>query len=233
MKIYIGTSGYSYKEWKGSFYPQKISPKEMLGFYSQHFTTCELNGTFYKMPSATDAESWASQVPDSFRFVMKAPQTITHRKRLRNVEDDTKHFVQVASHLGAKAGPLLFQLPPNMKKDVERLDTFLSIIDDKTRVALEFRHESWLDEEVFTLLRKHGCALCVADAEDLPAAELTPLTSWGYLRLRREAYTDAELRKWLKKLNDQGWKEAFVFFRHEDLGLGPELASRLIALSEK
>lgn len=233
MYFFVGTSGYSYKEWKGTFYPQKIAPDEMLRYYAQRFSTVEINNTFYRMPKAGVLESWAQQVPDAFRFVLKASQKITHIKRLKGAEDEMDYLLRTASVLNNRKGPLLFQLPPNLKKDVPRLSEFLKLLDEGTRAAFEFRHASWLDDEVFERLRSHSCALCVADREDLPETDLVSTADWGYVRLRREGYDDAALRRWIKRLQDQSWNEAYVFFKHEDAGIGPKLAARFLELAAK
>jgi uncharacterized protein YecE (DUF72 family) len=231
MQFFVGTSGYSYKEWKGNFYPEKLPAKEMLGYYAQRFSTVEMNNTFYRMPSVAVVESWAEQTPESFRFVLKAPQTITHRKRLKNVEEDVAFFLSTAAALGERRGPLLFQLPPNMKKDLPRLEAFLGLLQGRADVAFEFRHESWLDAEIIELLRSHQCVLCVADADDLPDAELVHAADWGYVRLRREGYTDEALLVWIKRIRSQQWNEAYVFFRHEDTAAGVKLATRFLELN--
>jgi uncharacterized protein YecE (DUF72 family) len=235
MKFFIGTSGYSYKEWKGSFYPAKIAAKDMLGFYSQHFSTVEINNTFYKMPTVEGVEAWAAQAPASFRFVLKAPQIITHRKRLNNVEGEVAAFVEAAQALKKQLGPLLFQLPPNMKKDLPRLEAFLGLLPKPSKsgvcATMEFRHESWFDEEVYDRLREHKVALCTADAEDLPATDLVDTAAWGYLRLRREDYTKAKLAAWVKRLRATAWREVYVLFKHEDAGVGPAFAKLLQELS--
>ena len=228
MQFFVGTSGYNYKEWKGSFYPSKFPAKEMLGFYAQHFSTVEMNNTFYKMPTVEGAEAWAAQVPDTFRFVLKAPQMITHRKRLKNVDDDLAAFVRAAEALGDRLGPLLFQLPPNLKKDLPRLEAFLELLRGGPRAALEFRHESWFSDDVYDCLRANACALCVADADDLPPAALVETARWGYLRLRRDDYTPAILGKWLKRVRAQKWSEAYILFRHEDTAAGPAFAKQLL-----
>jgi uncharacterized protein YecE (DUF72 family) len=230
MRFFVGTSGYSYKEWKGSFYPEKMPAKEMLSFYAQRFSTVEINNTFYRMPAPSVLESWATQVPENFRFVLKAPQVITHFKRLKDIQDSTERFLQVASVLKQRLGPLLFQLPPNFKKDVSRLDGFLDLIPAGTAVAMEFRHESWFDDEVFARLRAKSCALCVADSEDLPSPDLVNTAHWGMLRLRREVYSEQRLVGWLEKAKSQQWDEAFVFFKHEDSGTAPKFATRFLDL---
>jgi uncharacterized protein YecE (DUF72 family) len=231
MRFYVGTSGYSYKEWKGSFYPEKLPQKDMLSYYAQRFSTVEINNTFYRMPKASVVESWAQQVPESFRFVLKAPQKITHFKRLKDTKEETDYLIQVASALKDRQGPLLFQLPPNLKRDLPRLEEFLSFLGGKARAAFEFRHESWLDEEVFKLLRDNSCALCLADTDDVPCDNLVCTAGWGYVRLRREGYTDQQLGDWIKRLRSQGWDQAYVFFKHEDAGIGPKLAARFLELA--
>lgn len=228
MHFFVGTSGYAYKEWKGSFYPPKMPPAQMLGFYAERFGTVEINNTFYRMPETSVVESWKTQVPASFRFVLKAPQAITHRKRLKGAEDDTEMFLEAAAVLGKQRGPLLFQLPPNMKKDLERLGNFLDLVGKRAQIAFEFRHESWFEDDVLTLLRKHACTLCVADTDELPAPEIVATADWGYLRLRRAEYTREDLETWLKRVRKQKWKEAYVFFKHEDTGTAPQFATTFL-----
>jgi uncharacterized protein YecE (DUF72 family) len=231
MRFFVGTSGYSYKEWKGTFYPEKLPQKEMLSYYAQRFSTVEVNNTFYRMPSVSVVQTWAQQVPDSFRFVLKVPQTITHHKRLKNAEEDTDYLLRTAAELKERQGPLLFQLPPNLKKDLPRLEAFLRFLGNRTPSAFEFRHESWFDDEVFDCLRANSCALCVADTDDFAHADLISTAGWGYMRLRREVYTDESLGEWIEKLRSQDWDEAYVFFRHEDAGTGPKLAARFLELA--
>jgi uncharacterized protein YecE (DUF72 family) len=231
MQFFVGTSGFSYKEWKGTFYPEKLPQKDMLKYYGERFSTVEINNTFYRMPRASLLESWAEDVPESFQFVLKAPQLITHRKRLKEVDEPTDKFVSTATILKRRPGPLLFQLPPNFKKDLPRLEAFLDLIDSETRVAFEFRHESWFDDEVVACLRERSCAFCIADMEDTPRTDLVDTANWGYVRLRREHYGDADLMAWVEKLNSQGWNEAYVFFKHEDAGTGPKFAARFCELA--
>lgn len=233
MKFYIGASGYSYKEWKGTFYPEKLPAKDMLSFYAERFGGVEINSSFRKLPEADTVASWALETPKDFQFAMKAPQVITHRRRLQNVAAETAELSSVAAVLKKRRGPLLFQLPPNFKKDVGRLDAFLRLLKKKDRPAFEFRHPSWFDEEVFACLRKHSCALCVADAEDLPKADLVDTAGWGYLRLRREKYTSRQLQKWLDRIQAQPWSEVYVFFRHEETGSAPKFAARLLELTRE
>ena len=231
MRFLVGTSGYSFKEWKGHFYPEKLPQKEMLRYYAERFSTVEINNTFHKFPSEAVVQSWAEQVPDSFRFVLKARQLITHFRRLQNAEAYTDDFIRIASVLKERQGPILFQLPPNFKKDVPRLDAFLAYIGGRSKAAFEFRHESWFDDDVYACLRAHESALCIAEADDLPMPNLVRTASWAYVRLREEEYTDKSLRAWIKKLGLQGWDEAYVFFKHEDAAAGPKLATRFVELA--
>src|SRR5260370_1410648 len=186
MRFFVGRRGYSYKEWKGSFYPEKLPQKEMLSYYAERFSTVEINNTFYRMPKPSVLESWADQVPDSFRFVLKAPQVITHRKRLKGVEQETDYLLRTAAVLKGRQGPLLFQLPPNFKKDLTRLEAFLALLGEGALAAFEFRHESWFDDGVFGCLRAKSCALCIADMDAASTTDLVSTAGWGYVRLRRE-----------------------------------------------
>jgi uncharacterized protein YecE (DUF72 family) len=227
MNLYIGTSGFAYPKWKGSFYPKDQPAKQMLGYYSEHFRTVEINSTFRRMPTASVLKGWASEVPADFKFILKAPQQITHRKRLKDVRKPLAQFVDVARTLKRRLGPLFFQLPPNFKKDASRLRDFLALLPSRRRVVFEFRHASWFDDEVFGLLRKRAAALCIADAEGDLEVPFVATADWGYLRLRRPVYSNAELRTWANRLRKQSWRDAFVFFRHEDTGKGPRMAKQL------
>lgn len=232
MKLYVGTSGYSYKEWKGSFYPEKLPAKQMLKYYGEHFRTVEINYTFKRLPTAAVLKTWNDAVPADFRFALKAPEWITHRKRLKDAGDMLANFLDVAGKFKRRLGPLLFQLPPNFKKDAPRLQTFLEWLPTKQRVAFEFRHASWFDDEVFQLLRDHNVALCIADADDDLEVPVVGTADWGCLRLRRARYNDAALRKWWKQIRKQDWRDAFVFFKHEDEAKGPQFAQRFLQLAK-
>lgn len=231
MNLYVGTSGYAYKEWKGSFYPGDLPAKRMLHYYGEHFRSIEINNTFYRMPTAALLQAWAGEVPADFRFVLKASQRITHQHRLVDADEDVGYLLDVADTLGKRLGALLFQLPPNLKKDVARLDAFLALLPPPHRAAFEFRHPSWFDDEVFALLRAHRAALCIAEAEGDLEVPCVATADWGYLRLRRTDYGEAELRVWVARLRQQDWQDAFVFFKHEEAGRGPQLAQRLLELA--
>ena len=226
MKMYVGTSGYAYKKWKGKFYPEKISPKEMLRFYSERLNTVEINNTFYRMPKESILTSWAEQVPGDFVFALKAPQVITHLKQLRNVSEETKYLLRTVSVLDKKLGPVLFQFPKSFRADRPALEDFLGLILGDMACAFEFRSPSWIDDQILDLLRKKGSSLCIADWDENPAHEIISTASWGYLRLRRSDYTDADLTQWVERIFLQKWERAFVFFKHEDEAGGAEMAMR-------
>lgn len=230
MNLYAGTSGYSYKEWKGFFYPEKMPNDEMLAFYGTKLPSVEINNTFYRLPRREQLAAWAEQVPANFRFAVKASQKISHMKRLRNAEDETGYLMDAVGEMGKKLGVVFFQLPPNFKQDLERLSAFLDTLPQKIPVAFEFRHATWFEEPVFDLLRKHNVALCLADADDDLEVPLVSTADWGYLRLRRPDYTAAELKEWRTWVAGQKWKNAFVFFKHEDAGAGPRMATEFLAL---
>jgi uncharacterized protein YecE (DUF72 family) len=232
MKLHVGTSGYSYKEWKGNFYPEDLPAKEMLSYYSRRLPAVEINNTFYRLPQASMIENWKTQVPARFRFSIKASQRITHIKRLNNVADETKYLIETAALLEERLGVVLFQLPPNMKKDTDRLRAFLNLLLADTRAAFEFRHESWFDDEVLGLLRQKDCALVVSDTDEKPLTEIVSTAKWGYLRLRRTTYDENDMVQWLQRVREQKWKDAFVFFKHEDEGTGPKLAARFLELAK-
>jgi uncharacterized protein YecE (DUF72 family) len=233
MNLYVGTSGYSYKEWKGSFYPEKIPAKEMLRYYSERLSTVEINATFYRMPQQSMLENWKQQVPGSFRFSLKASQRITHFKRLKETSEETKYFLETAAVLGDQLGVILFQLPPNMKKDLPRLEEFLAQLPASTRATFEFRHPTWFDDDVLELLRARNHPLVVSDTDDLPATHIDKTSDWGYLRLRRVNYSEENLAEWLERIRAQDWKETFVFFKHEDEGTGPKLAGQFLNLANR
>jgi len=216
VKFHVGTSGYNYPEWKGTFYPKDLPASKMLAYYVERFTTVEINNTFYRMPNAKTVAGWGAAAPAGFTFVLKAPQKITHFSRLRDVDQPLGFFCEVAQTLGDKLGPLLFQLPPNFKKATDRLADVLAKLPAALRVAFEFRHESWFDDEVYALLRARNAALCIADTEE-GATPAVATADIGYLRLRAVEYVDADLLRWLQTIRSIGgaWRDAYVFFKHE------------------
>jgi uncharacterized protein YecE (DUF72 family) len=231
MQVLVGTSGYSYKEWKGTFYPEKLEARDMLAYYAERLSTVEINNTFYRMPTEPLLESWSARVPEGFTFVLKGSQRITHVKRLKDAAEPLDYFFRTAAILGPKLGPVFFQLPPNFRKDVARLRDFLALLPAERPVAFEFRHESWFDEEVYAALREKGAALCAADTDESgdEGAPIVPTGSWGYLRLRRAEYDEAAMRSWVERVRAQPWDRAFVFFKHEDAGKGPAMAARFVS----
>jgi uncharacterized protein YecE (DUF72 family) len=233
MRVYIGTSGYNYPEWRGSFYPEGFPAKKMFGFYSERFRTVEINYTFYRMPTLKTTEGWRAQAPEGFSYVLKAPRRITHDKRLKDCADTLQFFCESARALGPHLGPLLFQLPPNLKCDVDRLRAFLALLPDDMRAAFEFRHESWLTDAVYAQLRERGAALCIADAADRHTPALATARH-GYFRLRDEGYQSDDLARWADTVaaHSADWDDVWVFFKHEEEGKGPEFARAFRALLE-
>ena len=232
LSVRVGTSGYNFPEWKGSFYPAKLPASKMLAYYAERLSTVEVNYTFYRMPNAKTVEDWRAATPPSFTFVLKAPQRITHFARLKFVDKPLAYFCEIARGLGPKLGPLLFQLPPNFKQDAASLAGVLALIPADLRCAWEFRHPSWFTNEVYDLLRGRNAALCVADTDE----GTTPLVAtgdFGYFRLRDEGYSKQALEKWRDTIGElgAGWRDAFVFFKHEESGLGPKLAQRFAELT--
>ena len=228
-RVLVGTSGYNYPEWRGTFYPEKFSTAKMLAYYAERFPTVEVNYTFYRLPTETLLAGWAAGTPEAFSFTLKAPRRITHDAKLQRCEDLVQTFCRTARTLGPKLATLLFQLPPTFKKDAAVLKAFLELLPDGTRAALEFRHPSWFDLEIFDALRSRNIALCVADSEKLHApVEIT--ADYAYFRLRDEGYQQADIERWAETIrNLKGVTDVFVYFKHEEQGLGPEFARRLIA----
>jgi uncharacterized protein YecE (DUF72 family) len=214
----VGTSGWSYKEWRGSFYPPKLPPEEMLSFYASHFPTVEVNNSFYRIPSEKVLAGWAEQVPLDFRFVLKASRRVTHNSRLTDEDGSLEYFLRAVNPLGERLGPTLFQLPPTFKKDAGRLREFLARLPKRWMVALEFRHASWFDDEVYDLLRCHDAALVAVDEDETEgkSAPLVATASWGYFRLRRSNYDTTSLKAWASRIQRAEWKAAYVFLKHED-----------------
>ncbi len=227
--MFAGTSGFSYPEWRRSFYPADLPAREMLPFYARHLGTVEINQTFRRLPTPAALRTWTRQTPVSFRFALKAPQRITHQLRLKNAEESLGVFVRAARGLRKKLGPLLFQLPPYLRCDVTRLTAFLAAMPLDVEAAFEFRHESWFVEEIYETLRSPRAALCVADAETLSTPWIAT-APFGYLRLRRSDYDERSVRAWGQRIrSERRWKRAYVYFKHEEGGRGPALARTLIA----
>jgi uncharacterized protein YecE (DUF72 family) len=229
MAIWIGTSGYNYPEWKGTFYPDTLPASEMLPYYAERFPTVEINYTFYRAPNETILARWDKATPQRFKLTLKAPRRITHDARLRDCADRVRQFLDTASILGPKLGVLLFQLPPNLKKDVALFDAFLDAFPPRVCAAFEFRHVSWLDEEIYSRLRARNLALCVADSEKLSTpVEIT--ADYGYFRLRDEGYTPGDIRRWAAVIQERTGqcRDVYVYFKHEESGKGPEFVQLLM-----
>src|SRR5579864_4860166 len=226
MQLMAGTSGFSYKEWVGHFYPKQLAASEMLRYYAAHFSTVEINNTFYRMPAESMLTQWSDQVPDHFVFTLKAPRRITHDKRLRETELQLAEFLRRAGALGNKLGIVLFQLPPYLKKDLPRLQNFLDQLPPTRRAAFEFRHASWQDDDVYEALRSRSAILCVTDTDegDTP---FVATAECGYVRLRRTHYDDSDLRAWVARIAAEALVRTYVYFMHEDEALGTRFATRL------
>ena len=230
MKLWIGTSGFQYAEWKGNFYPEDLPAAKMLPFYAERFSTTEINYSFHRIPSAKTVDNWNALTPQNFRFALKAPQKITHWSKLRDCADTFEYFYGVVSKLREKLGPILFQLPPTFKKDAAVLGSFLREMP-LIPAAFEFRHKSWFDDEIFGLLKKRNLALCIADTDAIATPQKIT-ADYGYLRLRREDYQKIDIERWAKFVWEQEgkWREAFVYFKHEESGIGPKLAKQMAEL---
>ena len=227
--VWIGTSGYNYPEWKGSFYPADLAAAKMLPYYAARFPTVEINYTFYRMPNEKLTSGWAAQTPSPYKLTLKAPRRITHDNRLKNTGDLVAGFCQVAGTLGDKLGALLFQLPPNLKKDAALFDAFLEELPPRLCAAFEFRHPSWFDDEIFARLATRNLALCVADSEKL-SAPVKVTADYAYFRLRDEGYGAADIARWAEiiKRETASCRDVFVYFKHEEQGKGPEFARMLM-----
>lgn len=225
MSIWVGTSGYNYDEWKGGFYPEKIASNQMLPYYAQRLSTVEINYTYHRMPNAKTLQGWNDVTPERFKLTLKAPKRITHDKKLRDCADEVRYFTEVAARLGPKLGALLFQLPPSLRQNLELLDAFLETLPQGTCAAFEFRHGSWLNDDVYTRLRARNIALCVADSVTL--ATPTVITAdYAYFRLRDEGYSSEDVIGWATRIRESTahCKEVYVYFKHEEAGLGPQFA---------
>lgn len=221
-RLWAGASGYAFKEWQGSFYPQKIAPEAMLAWYAERLPTVEINNSFYRMPKVAVLQQWAQATPEHFRFAIKASRRITHEARLapEDAADSVAYLYQNLAALGAKRGPVLFQLPPFLKKDVARLQGFLQLLPEGHGAAFEFRHDSWFDDEVYALLRAAGAALVLSEREDALPPPLVCTADWGYLRLRLEHYSADDLAAWAERLAHTPWREVHVYFMHEPTAPG-------------
>ncbi len=231
MQVFVGTSGFGYKEWKPEFYPEDLADADFLAYYAKKLPVVEINSTFYRFPSKGMLAGWAPQVPEGFLFALKVPGRITHQARLKGASEAIAALFENVMSLGSKLGPVIFGLPPNFPKDMTKLNDAIANIPKGVRVTFEFRHLSWQDEEVYAALRSKGVALCLAESDDASASEdlTAPLIStadWGYLRLRKSDYADAELAAWSKRIAAQKWKEVFVFIKHE-ASAAPGLAVKL------
>jgi uncharacterized protein YecE (DUF72 family) len=222
MKILAGTSGFAFKEWKGPFYPEKMKSEDMLGFYAGKFPTVEINNTFYRLPKETVLVDWAAQVPDGFTFAIKASQKITHFARLKpESADAVTYLLKVTQALGGKLGPILFQLPPNLKKDFDRLTAFVATLPADAKYTIEFRHESWFTDDVYDLLRSRDIPMCIVEQPEF-ASPVVATASWGYVRLHRFDYDAARLAEWASRIGGMPWSDAFVYFKHDEgEGSGP------------
>ncbi len=227
MNLNVGTSGFSYKEWKGPFYPEKLPAKDMLRFYGEQLPAVEINNTFYRLPKREVIANWAEQVPETFRFSIKASRRVTHFKRLKETDEVLEYLLSAVDVLGDRLGVVLFQLPPNFKKDMDRLVPFLEMLPGDVRAAFEFRNASWFDDEVYDVLHAHDAALVTADTDGSDAA-IVSTAPFGYLRLRKDTYSDKKIAAWAQKVTDQEWDDAFVFFKHEDAGSGPKMARKFL-----
>ena len=232
-KLFAGASGYSYKEWKGSFYPESIKPEAMLAWYAERLPTVEINNTFYRMPKTEVLESWARSTPQAFRFAIKASRRITHMARLKagSAADSLDYLYRNLAALGAKRGPVLFQLPPFMKKDLPRLREFLGLLPEGHGAAFEFRNSSWFDDDVYDALKAAGAALCLSEREDGALPQLVETAPWGYVRLRLETYSDDDLERWADRLAATAWREIHVYFMHEPTA--PAYARALMRFSDR
>jgi uncharacterized protein YecE (DUF72 family) len=229
MALWVGTSGYNYDEWKGGFYPEKIAGGQMLPYYAQRLSTVEINYTYYRMPNAKTLQGWDDATPNRFKLTLKAPKRITHEAKLRDCADSVRYFTDTAAKLGPKLGALLFQLPPSLRQNLPLLDAFLETLPDGTCAAFEFRHGSWLNAEVYARLRARNLALCVADSATM-ATPLVLTADYAYFRLRDEGYSPEDIAGWAARIGEAtgGCKEVYVYFKHEEAGLGPQFAGAFL-----
>jgi len=231
MRVHVGTSGYNYPEWRGTFYPKDLSASKMYGYYAERFHTVEINYTFYRMPTTKTTAGWREQAGEGFLYTLKAPRRITHDRRLKDCGELVTYFTEAARGLGPHLATLLFQLPPNFKCDIDRLREFLTVLPGDCRCAFEFRHDSWLNDDVYGALEDRGAALCIADFGD-KTTPVRPTAAFGYFRLRDEGYQTADLERWATDLAQQStrWSDAFVYFKHEEEGKGPLFAREFVEI---
>jgi uncharacterized protein YecE (DUF72 family) len=231
MNHWVGTSGFQYTEWKGTFYPEDLPTSKMLPYFAERLPTTEINYSFHRIPSGKTIEGWYKATPENFKFSLKAPQKVTHWQKLRNCGDTLRYFHQVICDLEKKLGCVLFQLPPTLKKDAALLSDFLVDIPEGMRAAFEFRDPAWFSDDIYELLKSKNLSLCIADSEKLATPEIAT-ANYGYLRLRREDYQSADIARWSEvlKKNESAWSDAYVYFKHEESGIGPKLAQQMIEL---
>jgi len=232
VKVLAGTSGYAFKEWKGNFYPQELKDDGMLGYYASKFPAVEINNTFYRLPRENVLRDWAAQVPETFTFALKASQRITHFARLKEESSTLVDFLlKNTATLGNRLGPILFQLPPNMQKDVNRFRGFLGLLPSDRRYVFEFRHESWFDDEVYAAMRERDIAMCIAEQDDF-SCPMVCTSTWGYLRLHKLDYSPDELAEWARCVASQTWDSAYVYFKHDEgVGSGPPAVQAFVDAS--
>jgi uncharacterized protein YecE (DUF72 family) len=227
--LFLGTSGFAYKEWKGPFYPETLKDREMLGFFAQRFRSVEINYTFRRQPSEQTLATWKEQTPEGFTFALKAHQRITHTLRLRDADDAVSFFLDRVRLLGDHLGPVLFQCPPSLRFDRALIENFAGYLPPTTRYAMEFRHPSW--EEARPILAEQGVAWCTAETDESSGGDPS-FEPFGYLRLRKETYDDDEIKRWAERISpalEEG-RDVFAFFKHEDKGAGPIFAEKLAEL---
>jgi uncharacterized protein YecE (DUF72 family) len=231
MNIWIGTSGFQYAEWKGNFYPEDLPAAKMLPYYAERLNTTEINYTFHRIPAAKTIDNWNKLTPINFRFALKAPQKITHWAKLRDCGDTMRYFFDVASGLGEKLGPILFQLPPNFKKDTFLLADFVNCFPTGMRAAFEFRHESWFGDDVWEIFKSCNVALCIAETEDFATPKIAT-ADYGYLRLRRADHAEDDVTRWAEfvRKESERWSDTFIYFKHEEGGIGPKLAKQMMEI---
>jgi uncharacterized protein YecE (DUF72 family) len=228
MRVFAGTSGFSYDEWHPSFYPEDLPASERLSYYATKLTTVEINNTFYRTPKREVIEGWRDKVSDAFRFVIKASQRLTHQKRMKDCGEDLAYALGAYAAIEPKLGAVLFQFPPNLRQDLARLGDFCACLPQGTRAAFEFRHASWFADATYAVLAERNLALVASETDEEPSPAVVRTADFGYLRLRRTSYGPGELDQWAERLRAQDWREAFVFFKHEDAGTGPRLAQEFL-----